>query len=237
MERLEEELRVVRQRFGDDVQNFWKSIHMVCIQKIFPKILRDHLAVQASSIDSFEKQRHVVSDDRRVPASERAWVRSDAHGCRRHCQDQGRQERRHRERQGRQVRWQLCLVWRVWSHDCQKKAAGKTAGSQVPSRTRSEAKGKGGKGKKGASSLDEWPDGQENPPSGAKAPEEAAGLFVGAVSRHERYSQRDWQALERIQKQSRDQLKSHRSANLCANAVAAELGDRIESPQKCKFDD
>ena len=57
MERLEQELRVVRQRFGDDVQNLWKSVHMVCIQKICPKILRDHLAVQASSIDSPEKQR------------------------------------------------------------------------------------------------------------------------------------------------------------------------------------
>ena len=38
MERLEQGLRVVRQRFGDDVQNIWKSIHMVCIQKICPKI-------------------------------------------------------------------------------------------------------------------------------------------------------------------------------------------------------
>ena len=34
MERLEQELRVVRQRFGDDEQNLWKAIHMVCIQKI-----------------------------------------------------------------------------------------------------------------------------------------------------------------------------------------------------------
>ena len=51
MERLEQELRVVRQRFRDDVQNHWKSIHMVCIQKICPKILRGHLAGQASSID------------------------------------------------------------------------------------------------------------------------------------------------------------------------------------------
>ena len=41
MKRIEQELRVVRQRFGDDVQNLWKSIHMVCIQKICPKILRD----------------------------------------------------------------------------------------------------------------------------------------------------------------------------------------------------
>ena len=30
---------------------------MVCIQKICPKLFRDHLAVQAASIDSLEKQR------------------------------------------------------------------------------------------------------------------------------------------------------------------------------------
>ena len=56
MERLERELRVVRWRFDDDVQNLAKSIHMVCIQKICTKILRDHLAVQAASTDFTEKQ-------------------------------------------------------------------------------------------------------------------------------------------------------------------------------------
>ena len=56
-ERLEQRLRVVRRRFGDDVQNLWKSIHMVCIQKICLKILRDQLAVEAASVDSPEKQR------------------------------------------------------------------------------------------------------------------------------------------------------------------------------------
>ena len=60
METLEQELRVVRQRFGDDVQNLWKSIHMVCIQKICRKILRDHLAVHAASLDSPEKQRLTI---------------------------------------------------------------------------------------------------------------------------------------------------------------------------------
>ena len=30
MERLVQELGEVRHRFGDDVQNLWKSIHMVC---------------------------------------------------------------------------------------------------------------------------------------------------------------------------------------------------------------
>ena len=114
--------------------------------------------------------------------------------------------------------------------DCQLKTAGKP---QVPKSPRGadpkpKGKGKGGKGKKGAPSLDEWPDGQENPPSDEKALEEAAGLFVGAVSRHERCSQRDWQAWERIQKQARDRRKSFKSGNLCATAVDAELGERID---------
>ena len=60
MERLQQELRVVRQRFGVDVLNLWKSMHKVCIQKICPKILRDHLSVQAASIDSPENQRLTI---------------------------------------------------------------------------------------------------------------------------------------------------------------------------------
>ena len=80
--------------------------------------------------------------------------------------------------------------------DCQKTALGKP---QVPKSPRGrdpkpKGKSKGGKGKKGASSLDEWSDGQESPPFDEKAIEEVASLFVGVVSRHERYSQRDWQA-------------------------------------------
>ena len=51
-ERIEQELRVVRQRFRDEVQNLWTSIQVVCIQKSCRKILRDHLAAQAASIDS-----------------------------------------------------------------------------------------------------------------------------------------------------------------------------------------
>ena len=56
MERIEQELRVVRQRFCDEVQNLWKSIQMVCIQKICPKILRNHIAAQAASIDSLRSR-------------------------------------------------------------------------------------------------------------------------------------------------------------------------------------
>ena len=106
-----------------------------------------------------------------------------------------------------------CGAYGHMMEDCQKKAPGKP---QVPKSPRgpdskSKGKGKGGKGKKGASSLDEWPDCQENPPSDEKAIEEVAGLFVGAFSRHEKYSQRDLQAWERIQKQARDQCKSCKS--------------------------
>ena len=54
-----------------------------------------------------------------------------------------------------------------------------------------KGEGKGGKGKRGASSLDKWPDGQEDQPSGERPTEEVASLFIGAVSRHERYNRRD----------------------------------------------
>ena len=57
MERLEQ---VVRQRLGDYVQDIWKWMHVVCVQKTCPKILRDHIAVEVSSIDSLEKQRRTV---------------------------------------------------------------------------------------------------------------------------------------------------------------------------------
>ena len=81
--------------------------------------------------------------------------------------------------------------------DCREKAVGKT---------KNKGKGKGCQGKKGASSLDVWPDGREEQLSGEKSSEEVAGLFVGAVDRrakydkrekykqHEKYSQREWQA-------------------------------------------
>ena len=52
MERLEQELRVVRRGFGDVVQNLRKSIHMVCTRTICPKIFR-HLEKQRLTIDKF----------------------------------------------------------------------------------------------------------------------------------------------------------------------------------------
>ena len=92
-----------------------------------------------------------------------------------------------------------CSTYGHMMEDCQKKAAGKPQAPKSPqgSDPKPKGNGKGGKGKKGAS-LDEWPDGQEYKTSGEKPNEEAASLFIGAFSRHEKYSRQDWLASERI---------------------------------------
>ena len=107
-------------------------------------------------------------------------------------------------------------MWRVWSHDGIQSKRRQLGHRKFPRSPRGpgpkpKGKGKGGKGRKGAASLDEWPNGQEAQPSDEKAIKEVVFLFVGAVSRHERSCQRDWQAWERIQKQARDQWKSCKS--------------------------
>ena len=135
MERLEQELRVIRQGFGDDVQNLWKSIHMVCIQKICPQILRDHLAVQASSIDSSE-HRLTIEKFRQAKVHGSGATPMDVDAL---AKTKGGK----RGRQFKEVSRQLFLVWRVWSHDGRlpKEGSWETAGSQVTARTRSEAEG------------------------------------------------------------------------------------------------
>ena len=75
---------------------------------------------------------------------------------------------------------------------CRKPVGRRLLGSQTyPSRRedpdlKPKGKGKGGKGKKGVSSLGQWPDGHNDQSSGEKTNDEVAGLFVGAVSRHGR---------------------------------------------------
>ena len=126
--------------------------------------------------------------------------------------------------------------------DCRKKAARKPKTAQSPRTPDTKAKGKckGSQGKKRATAFDEWPDGQEEPPSGEKSGQEAASLFMGAVDRRakrnrregpyrrEKYDQRDWQAWERIQKQARQQLASHTAGNLGAHSVDSEMRQRID---------
>ena len=89
------------------------------------------------------------------------------------------------------------------------------------------AKAEGGKSRKGASSFAEWPDGQEDQPSGEKA-NKVASLFIGAVNRHERYNRRDWQAWEKIQRQAQRQWKAYKNGGPGANAVDAEMGERTD---------
>ena len=60
VEKWEQQMRICKSRCGDSIEELWKQIHMVCIQKMCPKALKDHLAVQASVIDSPEKQKVAI---------------------------------------------------------------------------------------------------------------------------------------------------------------------------------
>ena len=143
MDRLEQELRVVRQTFGDDAQNLWKSIHMVYIQKICPTILRDHLAVQAPSIDYPEKQRPTIEKFLQVnvhgsgatPMGVDALAKTKG----------GKKGGKAKDKGGKSKKWEGNCFWcGAYGHmveDCQKKGDWETASSQVPARARSEAEG------------------------------------------------------------------------------------------------
>ena len=60
IEKWEQDMRVCRSRCGGDINALWTMIHMVAIQEMSPKTLRDHLAVQASTIDTPEKQKIAI---------------------------------------------------------------------------------------------------------------------------------------------------------------------------------
>ena len=76
--------------------------------------------------------------------------------------------------------------------------------------------------------------------SGDKSGEEVASLLTGGADRRKKdnkrekynqrgkYKQRDWQAWERILKQSRQQWESYRAGNLGANSVDSERAERID---------
>ena len=108
--------------------------------------------------------------------------------------------------------------------DCRKKTAGKPRTVRSPTRSVPKGKDKSSEGRERASSFDEWPDVQEDKMSGEKPDEEAVGPLVGAVSRHEKYSPRDWRAWEKIQEQALPQWKPYKSGGFGANAVDAEMG-------------
>ena len=175
MERLEQELRVVRQRFDDDVQNLWESIHMVCIQKICPKILRDHLAVRAAFIDSSEQQRLTIGKFLQANVHGSGATPMDIHALAK--MKGGKKGDKGKEKGSKSKKFDGNLFWCDASghmmEDCQKKVAGKSKTAQSPTASEPKGKGKskGGQCKKGASSLDEWPDEQEEQPSGEKSSE------------------------------------------------------------------
>ena len=60
IEKWEQDFRIIKHCCGNDIQKLWQQIHMVCIQEICPKTLKDHLAVQASSINNPDKQKVAV---------------------------------------------------------------------------------------------------------------------------------------------------------------------------------
>ena len=47
---------------------------------------------------------------------------------------------------------------------------------------------------------------------------------IDSVSRHEKYSQREWQAWEKVQEQAIRQRKSCKNGGFGANAVDTEMG-------------
>ena len=197
MERLEQELRVVCQRVGNDVQELWQSIHMVCIQKIYPEILRDHLAVQASSITplrnglTLEKFLQATPMDVDALAETKGGKKGG----------KGKDKSNKPEKFDGNCFW--CCAYGHMVQECRKKAdlKPKTAQSAQPSDPKHNGKGKGVKGKKRASSLDEWPGDQSNQTPSEKSKEDAevAGLFIGAVNRRAKCSRRDWLTWNRTQ--------------------------------------
>ena len=137
---------MVRQRFGDDVQNLWKSIHMVCIQKICPKILRAHSAVQAASVDSPEKQRPTIEK----------FLQANVHGSGASPMDVdalaktkkgGKKGGKGKDKGSKSKKCDGDCFWcGAYGHmmeDCQEKAAGKPQAPKSPRGPDPKPKGKG----------------------------------------------------------------------------------------------
>ena len=150
------------------MQKLRRSIHTVCIQKICPKILGDHLAVQASSIDSPEKQRLTIEKFLQANAHGAGATHTDVDALSKTMGGKKGGKKKDKEPEAKKFDGN-CFWCGAHGHavkDCRKKAAGKPKTAQSPRTPEPNAKGKGkgGPGKKGASSLDEWPDGQEEHP-------------------------------------------------------------------------
>ena len=125
---------------------------MVRIQKICPKILRDHLAVQASSVDSPEKQ--ILTSEKFLQANVHGTGASptdvDAIAKTKGVENGGDGK----DKSSKPGKFDGTCFWcGSYSHvmeDCRKKAAGNPKATQSPgaSDPKPKGKGKGGKGKK-----------------------------------------------------------------------------------------
>ena len=76
--------------------------------------------------------------------------------------------------------------------DCRKKAAGRPRTARSPTVPSRKGRDENSKGSARTLSLEKWPDTDEEPMCRS----------IGSVSRHEKYSLRDWQAWEKIQEQA-----------------------------------
>ena len=234
MERLEQELRVVRQRFGDDVQNLWN----IDTHGVHPEgsVRRSSEIILLCKMTIEKLLQANVHGSGATPMDVDALAKTKG----------GKKGGKGKDKESETKKFDGHCFWcgaygRVMK-DCRKNAAGKPKTAQSPrtSEPKAKGKGKGGQGKKGASSLDEWPDGQEEQPSSEKSGEEVASLFMGAVDRREEYDRREkynrrekcnrrvWQAWERILKQARQQWESYKARNLGANSVVPGMGERID---------
>ena len=113
--------------------------------------------------------------------------------------------------------------------DCLKKAAGKPQVPKPPEGAdpKPKCKGKGGKGKKGASSLGEWPDGQEILRLMGKLPRrQQVCSLVPSVDTRVTVNETDKPGEE--SRNGHEISGNPTKVETCANAVDAELGERID---------
>ena len=234
IEKWEQDFRILKHRCGDDIRRLWEQIHMVCIQEICPKTLKDHLAVQASSIDSPDKQKVAVE----------RFLQANVHGSGASPMDidalakgkgggkgkygKGGKSASSDKFEG-ECHW--CLKKGHMVKDCWDKQAGKprAKGSQAEKGDKG-AKGRGkDKGKaswqnrKGANSLEEWP-GDGEPASG----ETAGGLFIAAVDTLTRYTREERSAWSMIQQRAQQEWREYKTGKPQSQVNELSTGERVD---------
>ena len=235
IEKWEQKMRITRTRLGDDIETLWKNIHMVCIQKICPKTLKDHLAVQAASIDSPDKQKVAIEKflQANVHVNGASPMDLDAlakgKGGGKGGKPGGKTDKG--DKFEGECNW--CKKKGHKEAECWQKAAGKP---RTPEKQAGNADGgdkgggkgdgKGAKGdpkkqRKGAVSLERWPGGES-----VVSTNSAGGLFVGAVDQASRYSDADWQAWNAILEHAGLAWKAYKAGERDLSTVSR--GERLD---------